>query len=203
MGILKDIRKEWKENSEANQPMPDPDNHVDSPSLGRVMTTSPVNHTNALREAMILYKKTIFDSKEAIREAQMDEEFIKQAEALRTREILKAKGIVEEDNADVIQESDMNVLADKVKAMYPKEMPQDLSEAVDALRDKKEDIRDLAEDRLEIMASAMSEFMDGYREGKEKSKREVEKMEEAEAQQFISGIVEGIEDKVKADEKKK
>ena len=80
MGIVKDIHKEWKENAEANEPMPDPDDHVNPPSLRHVMSQSPLNHIKAIREAMKLYKKTIFDSKEAIREAQVDDEFIKQAE---------------------------------------------------------------------------------------------------------------------------
>ena len=71
MGIVKDIHKEWKENAEANEPMPDPEDHVNPPSLRHVMSQSPLNHIKAIREAMKLYKKTIFDSKEAIREAQV------------------------------------------------------------------------------------------------------------------------------------
>jgi hypothetical protein len=207
MGLLKDICNEWKENARANRPMPDPDNHVSPPSLGRVLKQPPGNHMNAIKDAMILYKKTIFDSKEAIREAQIDDEFIKQAEALRVREILKAKGVeVKENDKDSvghIQESDLEALADKVKAMYPKEMPQDLSSAVNALKDKKGDIRDLAEDRLEIMASAMGEFMKGYREGKEKSLEEVAKLEEADAARFVSGIVGSPEDEDKDGGKKR
>ena len=206
MGILKDIHKEWKENADANRPMPDPENHVNAPSLGRVMSQPPLNHINAIRDAINLYKKTIFDSKEAIREAQVDDEFIKQAEALRAREILKAKGVeVDKNSKDddgIIKERDLEVLAEKVKAMYPTEMPQDLSGAVDVLKDKKDDIRDLAEDRLEIMASAMGEFMHGYREGKKMSEEEVSKFEEVEAKQFVSGIVGSIEDKESGEEKK-
>ena len=206
MGIVKDIHKEWKENAEANEPMPDPEDHVNPPSLRHVMSQSPLNHINAIREAMKLYKKTIFDSKEAIREAQVDDEFIKQAEALRAREILKAKGVEvdtnSKDDAEIILEKDLEVLAEKVKAMYPEEMPQDFSGAVDVLKDRKDELRDLAEDRLEIMASAMDEFMQGYRVGKKTSEEEVSKYEEAEAKQFVSGIVGSIEDKVSREEKK-
>lgn len=195
MSFLKDIRSEWKENSKANQPIPDPETHVNPPSLGQAMRQSPKSHISAIIDAASLYWKTLVDSKEALREAQEDDEFLRQAKALRARQILEAKGIDIKEDEDNLKGSDMDTIAERVKAMYPKEMPQDLSGAIDALKDKKDDIRDLAEDRLEVMAGAMGEFMHGYREGKEQSVKEVEEATDAEVKQFVSGIVGSIGEK--------
>lgn len=183
------IREEWRQNLKANQPMDDPGGLRPGPSAWQIMKQSPMNHVRALRDAIVLYKKSIFEPEEAVREASIDDEFNRQA-----TDKWSSNGISSDDGEKgVVEKNDMDEIMEKVKAMYPKGIPQDLSGAVKELGSKKEDIKEVAIDRLEIMAEAMKEFMSGYREGKDESRKEVEEVSDDEAKRYISNFVENVE----------
>jgi hypothetical protein len=174
--------------------MADPDHIVKTPELGEVMRQSPVSHYRAVRDSLKLYRKTLFDPEEAIREASMDDEFVRQAaERLSAQENGTVYKEGKHDEATTTEtKKDMDEIMEKVKAMYPESMPQDLDGAVKELEGRKEDIKEVAIDRLEVMAGAMKEFMVGYREGKEESIREVEGMSDADAKKYAASFVENV-----------
>ena len=59
-----------------------------------------------------------------------------------------------------------------------------------ALKDKRGDIQDIASERLEVVGASISEFMRGYREGKENAIAEVT----AEDSPYFKGMDEYYED---------
>ena len=183
----KTIYEEWKLNQKVNQPMPDPEGLPRSPRLSEILWQSPMNHFRAMRDAFVLYKKTLFDPEAAVREASIDDEFIR-----RATEKWSESGKTEA-GASVVEKKDFDEIMEKVRAMYPEGLPKDLSGAVKELGSRKEDIKEVAVDRLEVMAEAIKEFMSGYREGKEESIKEVDAVTDEEAKTYIANLVDSVD----------
>lgn len=191
---LSGIREEWRQNLKANQPMEDPEGLIPPPTAWQIMKQSPMNHIRAVRDAMVLYKNSIFDPEEAVREASIDDEFIRQATEKWSSQGSQGKTDGGDDGEKgVVEQKDMDEIMEKVKAMYPEGLPQDLSGAVKELGSRREDIKEVAIDRLEVMAEAMKEFMSGYREGKDESRKEIEDVSDEEAKRYITNFVENVE----------
>lgn len=188
----KSIIEEWRQNKKINQPMPDPDGVARNPRLSEIIMQPPMNHIRAMRDAAVLYRKTLFNPEEALREASIDDEFIKRA----TEKWSGRNKSGEEGTITVMEKKDMDEIMQKVKAMYPEGLPKDLSGTIKEIGNRKEDIKDVAIDRLEVMAEAINEFMSGYREGKDESRNEVEKMSDEEAKTYLANLVNNVDNQV-------
>ena len=129
------------------------------------------SHSNALKEAIEIYKQTLpfQDHAAAVRETRIKEELLKQMRDERTGREYVDNNEKHEEMKTKLQaiETDVMAMTKKIRDLLPPDMPTDRDAAVDYVKSKKGDVKDLAVDRLEVMGASISEFMGGYRQGKQ------------------------------------
>lgn len=159
----------------ATQPMANPEGTPTPIRLRDYLRMSLRDHLRVVRESVHLYRLSLMDRDEAIREVKIDNELMRQ---VREAQAKTAGSSAEQSPAGAAPAAatDMEELAAKVRGMFPKDVQRvsSVQEAVQVAVDRKEDVRALATDRLETVGAALSEFMLGYREGKEAGLRDVE-----------------------------
>ena len=171
--------KEWKEMSAANQPMPDPPNLPKHKGIGAFFSIGFRGHWRVLKETLHLYRLSLFDREEAIRLIKIELEIARQIEEAKR---LNATGGTAADGSLPSSEprpninTDMVELTERVRKMFPKEVASvnSVEDAVRLAKSKRQDLQELAEDRLELLGSAIHSFMEGYRQGKDKARADVD-----------------------------
>ena len=169
--FVKEIRQEWKENEKATEPMANPSwqDGRDVPLHKKVLQPFS-SHRNSLKEAVKLYKMSLpfQDHNTAVRETKIKENLLKQLIDERTGRVHddSQEGKKFQTKLDAI-ETDVMAMTEKIRALVPEDLPKDRDEAIDFIKNKKGDVRELAVDRLEVMGASISEFMGGYRQGKQ------------------------------------
>jgi len=173
----KDFVKEWREMNAANQPMPDPHDTPKERDLRDFLSLGIEGYFGVFRETLSMYKLTLFDREEAIRQLKIEAEIKRQMEEIRLRS--EGAAMQSPDGGGGHRPdaaTDMAELADRVRKMFPKDVQsvKNVDDAVRLASDRREDIEKLAADRMELLGHAIFSFMEGYRDGKEKSRSEVE-----------------------------
>ena len=157
----------------ANQPMADPPGMPEERGLGDFFRLPLRSHWAVVVETLQIYKLSLFDRDEAIRQFKIDAEIQRQMDELRRKR--EAAGESQEAwQANAA--TDMADVAQRVRLMFPKELAtvKSVDDAVRLAASKREDIHSLAADRLELIGTAIRSFMDGYRSGKDAARAEVE-----------------------------
>ena len=179
MSFWKDFREDWREMQKSMEPMPNPPDHVSDPKLVQKMRKIPLTaHASIVKETFDTYKKMWTDPALAVREIEIDEELIRQIRREREDELRRELNMLtdEEEQEELVSNanSDIDELIEKVKNMFPEDVKvHDVETAVQALKDRRGDMQDIASERLEVVGASISEFMVGYREGKENAIAEV------------------------------
>lgn len=165
--------------SAANQPMPDPPNLPKHKGIGAFFSIGFRGHWRVLKETLHLYRLSLFDREEAIRLIKIELEIARQIEEAKR---LNATGGTAADGSLPSSEprpninTDMVELTERVRKMFPKEVASvnSVEDAVRLAKSKRQDLQELAEDRLELLGSAIHSFMEGYRQGKDKARADVD-----------------------------
>jgi len=159
---VQNFRREWRENALANQPMPDPEGVEYRNQFWDFVSLPLSKHILVLRETAALYKNSLFDPAEAIRNIKIDQEVMrirdeermarKAAEAAEAAEAAAAAlnaSLSEEERALLLQQqkqqqqqqeqqqarqlSDVEELVEKVAKLFPKDV-KDVKNIDDAVR---------------------------------------------------------------------
>eukprot|EP00607_Mallomonas_marina_P001113 CAMPEP_0182430308 /NCGR_PEP_ID=MMETSP1167-20130531/39289_1 /TAXON_ID=2988 /ORGANISM="Mallomonas Sp, Strain CCMP3275" /LENGTH=179 /DNA_ID=CAMNT_0024615249 /DNA_START=66 /DNA_END=605 /DNA_ORIENTATION=- len=140
------------------------------PSLPSVpfWKVSITKHYLILKETVELYILTFRDPEAAIKE-------IKKAEAIiQLKQEAYAKSQMGSEPEDEVNINIDDILK-KVEEMYPTTAPSNLNikSMFNLMHDKKDDIKEIAVDRLQILSETITVFMEGYREGKQQGFKQV------------------------------
>jgi hypothetical protein len=140
------------------RPMNDPPSDS-APTPLRRWLVHPRVYWQVLQESVSFYILHVRDHEAALNEIRRDFAVMK----LKEEEASKSSA---EDKSVIINE---DAIAEKTNQMFPSDNMKTVKDFVRTAWDKKDDIKAVATDRLEIMSEALHTFLDGYREGKKKA----------------------------------
>jgi hypothetical protein len=114
------------------------------------------HHLSIIRESIHLYKLTIFDRNAAIKELERDEATIKAAK------------LQNETGEKVDSDEFMKSLQELAPKMFEDAKKiTGINDVITMVGDNKDELKNVAKNRLEIMGEAIQQFMEGYREGRD------------------------------------